>query len=104
MPVMKRTVALLAAALSLLVIPPAHADNNNTAFLDALHNQGISTAKGDQGLINMGHRICDLLAQGRNMDWIVGMAQSHERNGMTDGDVRFLVRTSATSYCPQYSP
>ena len=52
----------------------------------------------------MGHKICGLLAQGRSMDSIVNMAQSHERNGMTDDDVRFLVRTSAASYCPQYTP
>ena len=104
MRVMKRTVALLAATLSLIVIPPAHADDNDNAFLDALHKRGIQNSKGDQGLINMGHKICGLLAQGRSMDSIVNMAQSHERNGMTDDDVRFLVRTSAASYCPQYTP
>ena len=101
---MKRTAVLLSAALTLMVVPPAHADNNDTAFLDALHNRGIQNSKGDQGLINMGHKICGLLAQGRSMDSIVNMAQSHERNGMTDDDVRFLVRTSAASYCPQYTP
>ncbi len=101
---MKRTAALLAAVLSLVVIPSAHADDHDTAFLNALHSQGISSAKGDQGLINMGHNICALLAQGRSMDSIVGMFQSHERNGMTDDDVRFLVRASATSYCPENAP
>ena len=101
---MKRTIALLAAALPLIVIPPAHADDTDTAFLDALHNRGIQNSKGDPGLINMGHKICGLLAQGRSMDSIVSMAQSHERNGMTDDDVRFLVRTSAASYCPQFTP
>ncbi len=101
---MTRTAALLAAALFLVVIPSARADDNDTAFLNALREQGISSAKGDQGLINMGHKICALLAQGRSTDSIVGMFQSHERNGMTDDDVRFLVRTSATSYCPEYAP
>ncbi|OBG26351.1 DUF732 domain-containing protein [Mycobacterium sp. E3198] len=101
---MTRIAALLAAALALTVIPTAHADDNDTSFVNALHNQGISSAKGDQGLINMGHKICALLAQGRSMDSIVGMVQSHERNGMTDDDIRFLVRTSATSYCPEYAP
>lgn len=101
---MMRTAALLAAALSFLVIPSAHADDNDTAFLNALRNQGISSAKGDQSLINMGHKMCALLAQGRSMDSIVGMLQSHERSGMTDDDVRFLVRTSAASYCPEYAP
>ncbi|OBI49552.1 DUF732 domain-containing protein [Mycobacterium sp. E787] len=101
---MTRTAALLAAALFLIVIPSARADDNDAAFLNALHTQGISSAKGDQGLINMGHKICALLGQGHSMDSIVGMVQSHERNGMTDDDVRFLVRTSATSYCPQFAP
>jgi Protein of unknown function (DUF732) len=101
---MKRTAALVTAALSFMVIPPAHADNNDTAFLDALHNRGIQNSKGDPGLINMGHKICGLLGQGRSMDSIVSMSQSHERNGMTDDDVRFLVQTSAASYCPQFTP
>ncbi len=101
---MTRTAALLAAALFLTAIPSARADDNDTAFLNALHDQGISSAKGDQGLINMGHKMCALLGQGRSTDSIVGMVQSHERNGMTDDDIRFLVRTSATSYCPEYAP
>ena len=44
MRVMKRTVALLAAILSPIVIPPAHADDNDNAFLDALHNRGIQNS------------------------------------------------------------
>ncbi|OIN79790.1 DUF732 domain-containing protein [Mycobacterium malmoense] len=99
---MKRAPIFLAVIATFAAAPLARADDTDTTFLDALHNHGISNEKGDQELIGLGHSICNLLADGYSMNSIVDMGDLHERHGMSDDDVRFLVRTSAASYCPEY--
>lgn len=98
---MKTHAILLAAALSLAAAPTAHADDADDAYLDALHSHGITDVTGDQHLISMGHSVCTLLAEGYSMDALIDTAEMHERHGMSDDDMRFLVKAGAASYCPE---
>jgi hypothetical protein len=89
------------AIASLAFAAPAHADDD-TAYLSALHKRGISMSDGDAGLIKYGHMVCGLLSDGYSMDALEAMADLHERNGISDDDVKFMIKAAAASYCPDY--
>jgi hypothetical protein len=76
-------------------------DSNDTAFLKAVHNHGLSDSGGDQAMINLGHMICDLRGQGYSENALVDSGALHATQMSTD-DVRFLVQTSEAAYCPEY--
>jgi hypothetical protein len=42
------------------------------------------------------------LADGDSLESVVAQSQLYKGRNLTDDDVRFLVRTSAAAYCPQY--
>jgi hypothetical protein len=91
--------ALTALALAL----PARADSDDDAYLNALHKHGIENhAHGDAGLVKMGHMICDLLGQGYTMEGLADSGELHEGAGLSDDDVKFIIKTSAGAYCPEY--
>ena len=88
---------LLALTLSGCI---AHADPDDD-FLSALHKQGITNQFGDQGLINLGHQICDQRAEGYGETAIMSWGKSHG-NKMTDQDVKVIVNSAEAAYCPEY--
>ena len=69
-----------------------------------VHNHGInSTARGGE-LVELGHWICGLLADGCSMTAITGMGNLYAGSGITPDDVKFVVQISAAPYCPEYVP
>lgn len=93
--------ALFAAATGLAT--PARAGDDDTAFLDAAHDRGITMEHGDQELISFAHNVCRLLADGYGMNALVDSDELHEANGISDDDVTFMVQAAAASYCPEYA-
>ena len=93
--------AITAAALAVAFAAPAHADIDDDDFLNALHNQGISSDKGDQFLIKFGHNICGALADGYSENALIGIGDLHGTRLSSD-DVRVLVKSAEAAYCPQY--
>jgi len=80
--------------------PPDHPDTTDAAFLRAVHNHGIKSTAGE--LVEPGHSICGLLADGYSMNANMGMGNLYAGSGMTPDDVKFVVQTSAAAYCPEY--
>jgi hypothetical protein len=54
------------------------------------------------GLVELGHSICGLLADGYSMNAITGMGNLCAGSDMTPDDVKFVVQTSTAAYCPEY--
>jgi Protein of unknown function (DUF732) len=82
---------------------PARADADDDAdFLRAMHSHGITSKGGDSALISGAHGLCGLLYGGYTVQGLIYMGDLHERNGMSDDDVAFLVRTAVAAYCPEY--
>jgi hypothetical protein len=79
----------------------AHADSDDTDFLNALHKQGFSDSDGDRGLIKLGHMICNLLGDGYSENALIGMGDLHGTK-MSPDDVKVLVKSSEAAYCPEY--
>ena len=88
---------LLAAVMTLVAAPLAHADDTDAAFIDAMRSHGIGSVSGsDQDLIKVGHSVCDLLAGGYSVNAVIDMSSR-----LSDEDPTYLVRTAAATYCPQ---
>jgi len=60
---MSKTILAVLVAL-ILSSGIAHADSDDTDFLNALHKQGLSDSDGDRCLIKLGHMICNLVGDG----------------------------------------
>lgn len=104
---MKHIVASTCAALVAAVAvcaPVAHADDTDTAYLDALHAHGISSEKGDQALIGIGHKVCTLLEDGISMNALEDEADLHKGPELTDADMNTIIQDAAAAYCPQDIP
>jgi|SRR6516162_9713458 len=93
--------AILAALVALMLSGCAHSDSDDDDFLGALHKQGITNQFGDQGLINLGHEICDQRAEGYSENAVMSWGKSHG-NKMTDQDVKVIVNSAEAAYCPEY--
>lgn len=81
---------------------PAHADTNDTAFLDILHSHGIYNDNGNSALIAVGHQVCDKLdingSAIETSEWLYGISK------MTDlSSAAYFVGASVGAYCPEYS-
>jgi Protein of unknown function (DUF732) len=80
----------------------AHADSDDdTTYLTAIHNHGITDKAGDSALISFGHSVCKALAAGYSMNALEDMGDMNERNGLSDDDVKFLIKAAAATYCPE---
>jgi Protein of unknown function (DUF732) len=66
---------------------------------DALRVAGTA-ASGE--LVELGHSICGLLADGYSMNATTGMGNLYAGSGMTPDDAKFVVQMSAAAYCPKY--
>jgi len=99
-----RKILLLAGATAAAVVlaSTARADDTDDAYLQAMHDHGISGVGGDSDLINYGHKVCNALATGLSMNALIDSGDLHEHNGISDDDVKFMVKTAAASYCPEY--
>lgn len=97
---MSKTILAVLAAL-MLSSGIAHADTDDTDFLNALHRQGISNDKGDQEMIKLGHMMCGLLGDGYSENALIGLGDLHGTRLSSD-DVRVLVKSAEAAYCPQY--
>ena len=98
----KAAVAALAATATFVAAAPvSHADSTDDAFLSAMHRHGIHNDKGDAGMINFAHTVCEYLSDGYSMNSLFGIGDLYGKR-LTPDDVRFLVQTSAAAYCPQY--
>ena len=93
--------ALAATATFVAAAPVSHADSTDDAFLSAMHRHGIHNDKGDAGMINFAHTVCEYLSDGYSMNSLFGIGDLYGKR-LTPDDVRFLVQTSAAAYCPQY--
>jgi hypothetical protein len=91
--------AAIAAAVALA--PAAHADSDDTAFLRAIHGDGITDDGGDQDLIKLGHSVCTLLGAGYTTNALVAMGSLHATRVSRD-DERVLVQSAEAAYCPEY--
>ena len=94
-------VALAATVTFMVTAPVCHADSTDDAFLSAMHRHGIHNDKGDAGMINFAHTVCEYLSDGYSMNSLFGIGDLYGKR-LTPDDVRFLVQTSAAAYCPQY--
>src|SRR5271156_3730553 len=103
---MRAAVPLCAAALSVvgslvLGAAPAHADTDDSEFLNAVRNYGITDSAGNQALINLGHMMCNLLGDGYSTNALVDVGELHASK-LSAGDVKFLVQSAEAAYCPEY--
>ena len=98
---MKLVIAAMVASTAIVLAAPAHADTDDTAYLNALHQQGISDDNGDQGLVKFGHMVCGALAEGYSENALIGIGDLHGTRLSSDG-VRVLVKSAEAAYCPQY--
>ncbi|MGA8548009.1 MAG: DUF732 domain-containing protein [Mycobacterium sp.] len=100
--------AALAAGIVLSAVTrvPAWADPDaDAAYLNALHRQGIQPTSGsDASLIAAGHEICEQLAAGYSMNAVMAQGEIYAGHGITEDDVKVIVRSAAAAYCPQYIP
>ncbi|MEB3982412.1 DUF732 domain-containing protein [Mycobacterium sp. 663a-19] len=106
---MKHTARLLcsvAAAVAGIVVtaaPIANADPMDDAFLQALNSQGISFPNlSDQGVIRLGHLVCEDWASGLTADQTVADVQQGTK--LSAHDSGFLVGAATQAYCPKYLP
>jgi Protein of unknown function (DUF732) len=98
----KLIAAVLAVAAMALTAPAPAAADPETAYLKAVHARGISMDGGDQAITEFGHTVCGALSAGYSMNALIDLLHLHERDGMTDDDMEFMVKAAAVSYCPQY--
>jgi len=101
---MKTTLLIAAAIAATACAPSVHADDTDTTYLNALHGHGISNQNGDAGLIDLAHKVCAALADGISMNALEDAGDMNERNGLSDDDVKVIVKDAAASYCPEYIP
>jgi hypothetical protein len=101
------TAAAVAVVLALVVVsrsndhtPPPGVSGTDAAFLQAIHDRGITNDGGDTALIALAHGVCDQLRSGQSVDGIAehwGLTSQR----MSTESARFYVRTAAAAYCPQ---
>jgi hypothetical protein len=99
---MRGIVIAAAAVAAMVVTAPTAAAEPDATYLKAVHARGIDMNGGDQAIIGFGHTICGALARGLSMNALIDELELHERDGMTDDDMEFLVKAAAVSYCPLY--
>ncbi len=96
-------------ALALNGAGHALADDNDTAFLQALAARGLNCdtvkvcghTKDTSGLIALGHAICDTLdANGGNVSGATNAIASGA--AISRGDAAYFVADAISSYCPVY--
>jgi hypothetical protein len=90
------------AAVGIALASPAAADVNDDAYIDALHDVGISNSTGDQALIVQGHEIAYDLEHGTRTP----MAEAALVYAITDisfgtEDAKNMVRIATHYYAPE---
>ena len=93
-------------------IGAAHADN--PAYLNALHDAGINTPRGDYELKEWGWEVCELRKRGKSpRQWVeqaVFQDALHPPYGLTIDQANFIVDTAVRDLCddrdgpPPYEP
>ncbi len=94
----------LATGLAVFSAPPAAADENDEAFLEALQRSGIAAIGDPAGVVGWAHWACDHLDQGADPRDVVSWLDQY--NGSSNpafdaSDARFL-RAAAIYYCPAH--
>lgn len=98
------TACVTGMVLTAFTSVPAWADPDaDAAYLNALHKQGVRPTSGsDASLIAAGHEICEQLASGYSMNAVMAQGDLYAGHGITEDDVKVIVRSAAAAYCPQY--
>jgi Protein of unknown function (DUF732) len=98
-------VASAASAAVLLGVGMAHADNNDTMFLQTLNDGGIH---GDSAMaIKLAHSICEAFAAGNTpalVEETLVANVSSSRFQLSYAQAEFLAGLSVRAYCPGYTP
>jgi hypothetical protein len=95
-------VLLAAAAATLAVAAPAHADPNtiDQQFLDALNKAGITYQSPEQA-VNAARQVCALMGKGQSGAVVVEQLTQVNPGFAADGAQKFTA-IAASAYCPQY--
>jgi hypothetical protein len=104
---MNITIPIIAAVSAALILAPAaKADPADINYLQELMAMNLTPATlhappGTQGVIALGHGICQDLGKGRDPN---GMVSAIERSlpNLTQNQVQFLISAAVTNYCPDY--
>jgi hypothetical protein len=88
--------ALIASAAVLIGAPPAHADAQDDAYLNALGAHSLSTQYPSDKLITAGHQVCAYQSAGaapwQPQNGLVGL-------GIAPQDVDTVVSSAISAYC-----
>jgi hypothetical protein len=97
--------AAVAGLILLLSAAPASADDNDDVFMRTLNDGGIHNAD-RAGVINVGHKVCDGLADGVS-PVIIAQALTSSDNPkfyLSQDQADFFLGASVGVYCPGYAP
>lgn len=97
---------LVAATVALLgplgAVAIAHADTNDSKFLNALKAEGITDHVSPDHAIAAGHMVCQKLDQGSTPNQVA--ADVVNSSNMPAYHAGYFVGVSIKEYCPQYMP
>ncbi|QYL20219.1 DUF732 domain-containing protein [Mycolicibacterium pallens] len=94
---MKAAMVIAGAVLIVGVAPQAHADDDDTAYLSALHTVGVP-ANSPITAPAYGRGLCDRLSQ-MGFDPLVTMVQHDMATGATKHQSAMVIAAGITSYC-----
>ena len=94
--------ALAAAALAgaVGVASPASANTSDQAFLQVLHQRGISHDSGDALMIGAGHDVCTNMDHGYTATQEISTI--YRVSQLSWSDSGYFVGASIAAYCPEY--
>lgn len=96
---MKALAALAVLPTALLFAVPAHADDNDRAFLMVLDQSGISYSSSAYA-INTGHQVCNAIDGGSTLMHEVDVLYRTTDASFTSDMAGSFVGDSIASYCP----
>jgi hypothetical protein len=105
----KILLTIIAAVSAALVLEPAaQADPADINYLQELMEMNLTPATlhappGTQGVIALGHGICEHLGNGQSPNDLVSRIEGQLPN-LSQNQVQFLISAAVTNYCPNVLP
>lgn len=99
---MMKIVVAVAGMVLLLSAAPAHADDNDDQFLQAMAYVGLVSDEGPAGLIHLAHTVCSDRVNGYS-DLITATRVNNANPGLGLNGAGYIVAAAEHVYCPQFS-
>jgi hypothetical protein len=95
--------ASLAPGLAVMAAAEAHArpyTDTEEIYLEVLHEKGINSGHGDDGLLRAGYAVCQELRKGFSEINVIRRL-FEDNDGLNSGGAGYLLGAAQASFCPE---